>query len=255
MLFSGKVAIITGSARGIGASIALELGACGASVVINFTNESSRPKAEVVRKKIIASGGDAVLVQADIGSPDACKALVDAALTFNKGGIHILINNAAVDRRKLLKDVEVDDINVLMNVNFRGPLLIIQAVINHMPPGGRIINVSSILARVGVPTELIYSATKGALEAMTRTLAAELTREYGITVNAINPGPVDTDLFNDSSPEWLDSLQPYIDNTPVGARKADPSLDITPIVKFLCSEDARWVTGSVMSANGGMLMR
>lgn len=176
-------------------------------------------------------------------------------------------SSAAVGRDALLKDTTVDFYNDHVDCNIRGLFFLTQKALPHLAHGGRIVIVSSVAARLGVETQGIYSATKAAGEALARVWAKELGHEHGITVNCVNPGPVATgefesrpcfvlmftclDQWRASTNEFIEAMQPIIQSTPAAPRVGEVE-DIAPLVSFLCTEEARWVTGSVLSANGGL---
>ncbi|RSL40680.1 hypothetical protein CEP53_013221 [Fusarium sp. AF-6] len=249
---SGKVAIVTGASRGIGAGIATLLGQRGANVVVNYVSDKSRERAEKVIKDIEAAGSKAILCQANVSDVDDLQKLVDAALKLSTTGkIEILVHNAAQGLEADLKDTTVDFYNQHFDCNVRGPIFLTQLVLPYLPKGGRVVFVSSAAARLGVGGQTVYAATKAANEACARVWAKELGQSHGITVNCINPGPVATDQWFEADEQFLKDMQPLIDSTPAAARVAEVD-DIAPLVAFLCTDDARWTTGSVLSANGGL---
>ncbi|KAF4919725.1 L-xylulose reductase [Colletotrichum viniferum] len=211
----GKVAIVTGASRGLGAGIAELFGKRGANVVVNYVSEDSRERAEKVVKTIEANGTKAALCQADVSKLADIPKIVDSALSISPTGkIDILIHKYAIS-------------------------------------GGRIVFISSAGARLGVAGQTVYAATKAANEALTRTWAKELGQSHGITVNSVNPGPIATDQWFQSDEQFLKDMQPLIESTPAAARVGEVD-DIAPLVAFQCSDDARWTTGSTLSANGGL---
>ncbi|KAF4461334.1 hypothetical protein FALBO_11873 [Fusarium albosuccineum] len=231
---SGKVAIVTGASRGIGAGIATLLGQRGANVVVNYVSDKSRERAENVVKAIEAAGS----------KPSSARPITT-------GKIEILVHNAAQGLEVDLKDTTVDFYNQHFDCNVRGPIFLSQLVLPHIPKGGGIVFVSSAAARLGVGGQTVYSATKAANEALARVWAKELGQSHNITVNCVNPGPVATDQWFEADEQFLKDMQPLIDSTPAAARAAEVD-DIAPLVAFLCTDDARWTTGSVLSANGGL---
>ncbi|KAK6837546.1 hypothetical protein RU639_001636 [Aspergillus parasiticus] len=252
----GKTAIVTGSSRGIGAGIALELGRRGAAVIITYTSEKSLPSAGSVSRAIeeTGSGGKGLLVQADITSATDRQTLIDAAVEASPNkSIDILVHNAGNGDDCYLKDISEEFFETLVNVNLKAPVFLTQAAVPHMPRGGRIVLITSAAARMGVAETTVYAANKAGLEAFARVWATELGQSHGITVNCVSPGPVATDQFHNSSPEFKQALQPMIESTPAEARMGEVE-DIVPLVSFLCSEESRWVTGSVLSGTGGLLL-
>ncbi|PIA93866.1 Short-chain type dehydrogenase/reductase [Cercospora beticola] len=250
----GKTGIVTGSARGIGAGIAIELGRRGASVVVNYTSATSEAKAAAVVAEIQKAGSKAVAVQGSVVHAADRSKLVDAALALSSTAhIDLLVHNAANGDDRLLANVDEAFFDELVSVNLRGPLFLTQAVVPHMARGGRIVLISSAAARMGVAETTVYAATKAGNEAFARVWATELGQSQGITVNCVNPGPIATDGYYSSTPEFIDSMQPMIESTPAEARVGEVR-DIAPLVSFLCSEESRWVTGSVVSGSGGLLI-
>ncbi|KAI1621092.1 hypothetical protein EDD37DRAFT_639759 [Exophiala viscosa] len=183
------------------------------------------------------------------------EAMVQNALELSgpKKKIDILVHNAAVWDKCDLADLTDELYDRFDDTNVKGVTFLTKAVLPHIARNGRIVLMSSILARQGISSTSLYSASKASLEAFARVWAAELGQKYGVTVNCVNPGPVATDMWFSSDTEYLDAMQPTIDATPAAARIGEVD-DIAPIVGFLCSEQSRWVTGNVISANGGLLL-
>ncbi|KAH6989509.1 hypothetical protein BKA56DRAFT_513890 [Ilyonectria sp. MPI-CAGE-AT-0026] len=249
---TGKTAIVTGSSRGIGAAIAIQLGKRGANVVVNYTSANSRTRAEEVAKKIQSLGPKASVCEASVANIKDIPKLVLSALELSETGkIEILIHNAALGVDANLDEVTEDLFATHFDTNVKGPIFLTQAVIPHIARGGRIVFVSSAAARLGVAGQTVYGATKAADEALVRVWAKELGQSHDITVNCVNPGPVATDQWTESDDQFREDMQPLIESTPAAARIGEVD-DIAPLVAFLCTEDARWTTGSVLSANGGL---
>lgn len=190
----------------------------------------------------------------DLGAPHA---IIQAALQeFKSDKVHILVNNAGLGDNRPLEDVTLDGYNKLMDVNVRAVIFMTQAMLPLFPAqphgGGRIVNLSSISARGGYATQSVYAATKAAVEGLTRVWATELGHKYGVTVNAVNPGPVDTDMYQAAGPVHLARMEEQNQKVPAGQRCGTVE-DIGDIVTFLSQERSRWVTGDVICANGGML--
>jgi 3-oxoacyl-[acyl-carrier protein] reductase len=239
-----KVAIVTGGSRGIGAAIGKRLAKDGATVVVNYSRNAE--SADRVVAEIQATGGKAVAVQADISDLAAIEKLFAKNLELH-GKLDILVNNAGLSELRAIEKVDAAFYESLFNVNVRAPLFAIQAAVRSMGAGGRIVNITSSITKNPNPEASVYAGTKAALETITRSLANEFGSRQ-ITVNAVGPGVVSTDMLDSMiSPEWQQSL---IDNTPLG-RLGKPE-DIADVVAFLASDDARWITGEIISANGGL---
>lgn len=241
---SGKVALVTGSSKGIGAGIAKRLAADGASVIVNYTR--SAEDAAVVVQAIVAAGGKAFAVKADIGKPEEIQPLVDAA-TKQFGRLDILVNNAGVYQVDSLETITAESIEHHFNINVRGLLLMTQAAARVMPAGGVIVNISSGVAKSPLPMVHVYCATKGAVDTLTRTLGAELGPRQ-IRVVGIAPGFVATEGNAESAKGMTDYL---VGKTPLG-RVGQPG-DIAAAVSYAVSEDAGWVTGTTIDVAGGMV--
>ena len=187
---------------------------------------------------------------ADHSAPETIvKATIDG---FGSEHIDILVNNAGLGENTALQDITVAGYERLMAVNVRAVIFMTQAVVPRIRPGGRIVNLSSISARGGYATQTVYAASKAAVEGLTRVWATELGQQYGITVNAVNPGPVDTDMYRAAGPVHLKRMAEENKKVPAAARCGTTN-DVADIITFLCEERSRWVTGEVLCANGGML--
>ncbi|KAL1859242.1 hypothetical protein Plec18167_007827 [Paecilomyces lecythidis] len=248
----GKTAIVTGASRGIGAGIAILLAKRGANIVVNHVSEGSKKRAQAVVDEITKIGTKAVLCQADVSTLDDFSKIVDAALKISETGkIDILVHNAAAGLEANLLDTTPDFYTTHFDCNVRGPIFLTKEIIPHIARGGRVVFISSAGARLGVAGQTVYAATKAADEALVRVWAKEFGHSHGITVNCVNPGPVATDQWFQSNEQFLKDMQPLIESTPAAPRVGEVD-DIAPLVAFLCSDDARWVTGSCLSANGGL---
>ncbi|MBW8756731.1 MAG: glucose 1-dehydrogenase [Burkholderiales bacterium] len=240
----GKVAIVTGASKGIGAGIALRLAADGAAVVVNYARAAG--DAEEVVRRITEAGGRAVAVQADLARPEQVAPLVDAALR-HFGRLDILVNNAGIYGFGRLDDVTPEAFDAHFHVNVRGPLLATQAAARVLPAGGVVVNISSGVAKSPSGLTHVYSSTKGALDVLTRSLAIELGPR-GIRVVGVAPGFVETEgnahLVDDFAP-------PLVARTPLG-RTGRPA-DIAAVVAFAVSQDAAWLTGTTIDAAGGLV--
>ncbi|KAL3418236.1 short-chain oxidoreductase [Phlyctema vagabunda] len=253
MSLTGKVALVTGGARGIGAGIVRTLVTQGAKVAFNYMLKSSEQVASDLVKELNADETRAACVQVDITSPDAPQKIIDLALkAFNTNKVDILVNNAGLGGNFLLEEVTAEDYERMMAVNVRAVIFMTQGILPYINRGGRIINLSSISARAGFATQTVYAASKAAVEAVTRVWATELGHKYGVTVNAINPGPVNTDMYRAAGPVHLARMSADIEKVPAAPRCGKEE-DIADIVLFLSEERSRWITGDVVCANGGQL--
>jgi 3-oxoacyl-[acyl-carrier protein] reductase len=242
----GRIAIVTGSSRGIGKAIAIRFAAEGASVIINFM--AGAKEAEAVVEEIARRGGSAAAVQADASTPGGVAALFDAA-EMNFGPANVLVNNAGISLHKLIPISEVSDeqFDRVFSVNCRGVFVSLREASRRMPDGGRIVNISSTLTAMPLAGYSVYAGSKAAVEMFTRILAKELEGR-NITVNAISPGPVDTELFNRGKTEEV--KRRLADMAPL-KRLGTPS-DIASVAAFLAGDDGGWINGQVVRANGGM---
>lgn len=242
-----KVAIVTGASKGIGAAIAKRLAAAGAAVVVNYA--SSREGADRVVADISAHGGRALAVQGDVAKiADVQRLFEETRRAF--GPVDVLVNNAGVYQFDAIEAVTEREFHRQFDTNVLGPLLATQEAVKHFGSGGgSVINVSSIAATAAVPNSAVYSATKGALEAMTRVLAAELGPRK-IRVNTIAPGGVETEGVHTLGVMGSDFEKQMVAQTPLG-RLGQPD-DIAGVAVFLASDAARWVTGERIAASGGM---
>ena len=240
---SNKVAIVTGSSRGIGAQIAITLAEAGASVVINYS--SNQKPADKIVSEINASGGSAIAIKADISSPEEVRLMFDLAIS-QFGKIDILIINAGSILYKTIQDTTDDDFDKIFSVNVKGTFNTLREAASRLENDGRIINLSSSTTRLMLPTYGAYCATKGAVEQLTRVFSKEVGAR-NITVNSISPGPVNTELFTaGKSEEVINRLASMSAFDRIG----EP-LDVARVVSFLVSEEASWVTGQNIGANGG----
>jgi 3-oxoacyl-[acyl-carrier protein] reductase len=244
---AGKVALVTGASKGIGAEIAQQLAAAGAAVVVNYA--SSKAGADRVVGKIVAAGGKAVAVQADLSKPAEVKKLFAEALrSFDH--LDILVNNAGIYEFAPLEEVTPEHFHKQFDLNVLGLLLASQEAAKHFgTQGGSIVNISSVVARSAVPNASVYSATKAAVDAVTRSLAVELGPRR-IRVNAINPGMVETEGVHAAGIDESDFRKQIEATTPLG-RIGQPQ-DIAPAAVFLASSDSAWITGETFYIAGGM---
>jgi 3-oxoacyl-[acyl-carrier protein] reductase len=244
---TGKVAVVTGASKGIGAGIAKALAAAGAAVVVNYA--SSKEGAEKVVAEIAAKGGKAVAVQADVAKASDVQRLFTATKKAF-GPLNVLVNNAGIYQFGPLESVTESEFHRQFNTNVLGLLLTTQEAAKHFgADGGSVINIGSIASRTTPPMSAIYSATKGAVDAITRVLAKELASRK-IRVNGINPGAVETEGFHAAGITGSEFEKQMIAQTPLG-RLGQPE-DIAPVALFLASADSGWLTGEVLIASGGM---
>ncbi|KAG9243020.1 hypothetical protein BJ878DRAFT_512664 [Calycina marina] len=275
----GKLAIITGASRGIGKAIAENLASKGASLVLNYTSDSSLSITNDLADSLTSTHNvRCLVVQADMGTPTGPEHLITSTknvFSHPKTGkfvIDIVINNAGVAKDQFIPDVSVSEFERQYRINVLGPILVMQATMPYLPHdrSGRVINLSSVSSSEGFKGQTIYGGTKAALESMTRTWARELAERA--TVNAINPGPVSTDMWEKTGDDFKAQLRPYVQHTPGSAIR--PELDekslvvdaekaggrpayvaeIGGIVGMLCTSDSLWCTGQVVCANGGLRM-
>lgn len=291
----GKLAIVTGGSRGllprnhpqrhqkiltltpgIGAAVARNFASKGASLVLGYTSDSSSEPTAKLASSLESSHGISVLaVQADMGNAKGPAHLISSAKNHfahprsGKFQIDIIVNNAAVSLDMPIEEVKAEEFHRQYSINVLGPILLLQAALPYLPTdrSGRIVNLSSVSSSLGFHGQTIYGGTKAALEAMTRTWARELGERA--TVNAVNPGPVATDMYGATSPKFQKQMKPFMQNAPL--QKVRPGIDdeqfvkddemaggrpaydheIAGVVAMLCGEDSGWCTGSVICANGG----
>ncbi|KAG9919129.1 NAD(P)-binding protein, partial [Aureobasidium melanogenum] len=275
-VLDGKVAIVTGASRGIGAATCENLASKGCSLIMNYTSDSSESITTQLAERLQKEHGiKALPVQADMGTENGPAHLIATALNHfahpktRKLQIDIIINNAGVASNRRIEDCDADDFDFVYRVNVRGPLFLMKAALPYLPTdrSGRIVNVSSVSASCGFSEQSVYGGSKAAVEAMTRTWARELAERT--TVNAINPGPVMTDMWSGVTKEFQEGIAPWLKTTPLAAVR--PGIDSEDLVKgaevaggrpayesetagviaMLCTPDAAYTTGSVISCNGG----
>ena len=243
----GKVAVVTGASKGIGASIALHLAAEGAAVVVNYS--SSKEGADRVVAEIASRGGRAVAVQANVAKQDDIKRLfAETKKAF--GHLDILINNAGVYAFAPIEEVTAEHFHKHFDLNVLGLLLTTQEAVKHFGPGGgSVVNISSVAATMAPPASSVYSATKAAVDAVTRSLAKELGAR-NIRVNSINPGMVETEGVHAAGFAESDFRKQLESQTPLG-RIGQPK-DIAPAAVFFASADSAWLTGETLYISGGL---
>jgi 3-oxoacyl-[acyl-carrier protein] reductase len=243
---TGKVAIMTGASKGIGAGIAKGLGAAGAAVVVNYA--SSKEGADRVVAEIKSKGGKAFAVQGDVSKAADVKRLFEETKK-SFGSLDVLVNNAGVFEFGPLEAVTEAEFHREFNTNVLGPILTIQEALKHFgPKGGSVINISSVAGANPVPNSAVYSATKGAVDSITRGLAKELGSR-NIRVNAIAPGGVETEGTRRIGIIGSDFEKQIVAGTPLG-RFGQPE-DISRVAVFLASDDSGWLTGERITASGG----
>jgi 3-oxoacyl-[acyl-carrier protein] reductase len=242
---ANKVAVVTGASKGIGAAIAKQLAEEGAAVVVNYA--TSREGADRVVSEITGSGGKALAVQANVAKEaDIRRLFAEAKKAF--GRIDILVNNAGVYEFAPLENVTAEHFHKMFDLNVLGLILASQEAAKHFDRGGNIINISSIVAAVPLPSASVYSATKAAVDAVTKSLAKELGPRK-IRVNAINPGMVETEGVHAAGISSSDFRKQTERQTPLG-RIGQPR-DIAPAALFLASDDSSWITGETLHIAGG----
>lgn len=242
---AGKVAVVTGGSKGIGAAIAKALAAEGAQVVVNYA--SSKAGAEAVVQTITAAGGKAIAVQGDVSKAEQAQGLVDAAVK-EFGQLDVLVNNSGVYEFAPIEQVTEEQYRRMFDVNVLGVLLSTQAALKHLGEGGSVINISSAATSLAPPASSVYTGTKGALDSITSVLANELGPRK-IRVNAILPGIVETEGTHTAGFIGSDFERSAVTQTPLG-RIGQPD-DIAGVAVFLASDDARWLTGERLVASGG----
>jgi 3-oxoacyl-[acyl-carrier protein] reductase len=242
---NAKVALVTGASRGIGMAIAERLARDGFQLIINYS-ENAAP-AEALVRKLEGAGGRALAVKADISDPNAVREMFDAAeRTF--GGVDVLVNNAGIMSLAAIAETDDASFDRLIAVNLKGTFNTLREAAKRLREGGRIVNFSSSVVGMLMPTYGIYTATKAAVEGLTSVLAKEL-RGRNITVNAVAPGPTATDLFlKGKTQEVVDRMAKM---APL-ERLGQPS-DIADVVSFLAGPDAAWINGQVLRVNGGII--
>ena len=241
----GKVAVVTGASKGIGAAIAKALAAEDASVVVNYA--SSKAGADAVVDQIYKAGGTAVAVGGDVSNAAEAHGIIDAAIK-NYGRLDILVNNSGVYEFAPIEAVTEEQFHRMFNINVLGALLTTQAAVKHLGEGSSIINIGSLVSRITLPNSVVYSGTKGALDAITGVLARELGPRK-IRVNSINPGGVETEGTHKGGFIGSDLEKAAVAQTPLG--RTGQVTDIAPIAVFLASDDSQWLTGEQLLASGG----
>ncbi len=247
MKLSGKKALVTGASRGIGREIALELARQGADVAVNYAGNVA--KASLVVDEIKALGGDAFIVQGDVSNNESVSNMVKETID-RFGALDILVNNAGITRDNLLMRMKENEWDDVVNTNLKGVFLCTKAVTRQMMKqrSGRIINISSVVGVIGNPGQANYVAAKAGVIGLTKTSAKELASR-GITVNAVAPGFITTEMTDVLSKEVQDEMLKMIPLAQFGEPK-----DIANAVVFLASDESRYITGQTIHVNGGMVM-
>ena len=242
--FNGKVAVVTGSSRGIGAQIVRQLSENGAKVVVNYNG--SQEAAEKLVAEIEARGGEAIAVKGNVSETAGAQAVIDGAVA-KFGHIDVLVNNAGVAEFAPIENVDEAHFDRQFDINVRGTLLTTKSALPHFPQAdGVIINLSSVVGDVPLANAAVYSATKSAIDAVTKSLSKELGAKK-IRVNAVAPGPVETDMY-----EAARGFEEYfLSRTPLG--RIGQTTDIANAVVFLASDEASLITGQVLGVDGGMI--
>jgi len=242
----GKVAVVTGASKGIGAEIAKHLAAEGAAVMVNYA--SSKAGADKVVADITGKGGKAVAVQADVAkAADIKRLFAETKKAFGK--LDVLINNAGIYQFAPLEEITAENFNQQFGLNVLGLILTTQEAVKHFgPDGGSVVNISSVVSKLALPGATVYSATKAAVDSITRTLSAELGPKK-IRVNAVNPGMVETE-GNYTAKEGSEFRKGVEEKTPLG--RIGQVDDIAPAVVYFASDDSKWVTGETLFIAGGL---
>ncbi len=244
-LFEGRVAVVTGGTRGIGAAITTELVGLGAHVAAGYNRDADT--AAQVCDQLTASGGSVSVHQGNVGVPGDCDRVIEEVLAA-RGRIDFLVNNAGLTQDKTVRRMSVDDWHAVMRINISGAFYMIKSVLDHMLErgSGRIVNISSVIGQTGSVGQANYAASKAALFGLSQSLALETARK-GITVNCVAPGFIGTDMVS-AIPEEI--LKGIIDKVPV--RRLGRPDEVARVVRFLLDDESSYITGAVYTVNGGL---
>ncbi|PGH19880.1 hypothetical protein AJ80_03799 [Polytolypa hystricis UAMH7299] len=251
----GKIALVTGSGRGIGSGIAIELGRRGASVVVNYSK--SADAANGVVSQIQQAGSQAIAIQADISNPDSIKTLFEAAVS-HFGGLDIVVSNSGIEHFGSIEEVTPEDFDRVFNLNTRGQFFVAQNAYRHLHEGGRLVLMSSISAHVGMRNHALYAGSKCAIEAFGRCLAKDFGTKR-INVNVIAPGGVATDMAAEEGWKYIPGADPSWSLEDIAKKVAaftplqriGTPVDIARVVAALVGEDGGWVNGQTITISGG----
>lgn len=241
---SGKIVLVTGSSKGIGAAVAKKMAEAGAKIIVNYAG--AKADADNVLAAIKNKGGDAIALQADVSSPEAVKTLFDNAIA-HYGKIDVLVNNAGIMITKPIKDASDEDFTRQFEINVRGVFNTLREAATRLADNGSIINFSSSVIRVMSPGYGIYGATKAAVEQLTKIFAKEIGSR-GINVNSIAPGPTNTALFVTGKTQ--EDINRIAAGNPFG--RIGETNDIAALAVFLASDEAKWINAQIIGVNGGM---
>jgi acetoacetyl-CoA reductase len=246
-VFEGKVAIVTGGARGIGAAITTALAESGAHVAAGYSRDEEAAKK--IRKDLTERGHSVSIHQGNVGEPDDCKRTVQDVLAAY-GRVDFLINNAGVTVDKTVRKMTVEEWHAVLRINLSGAFYMVKAVLDHMLErgSGRIVCISSVIGETGSIGQANYAASKSGLVGLTKSLALETARK-GITVNCVAPGFIATEMVAAMPQEVLDKV---IEKIPV--RRLGQASEIARMVRFLCEDESSYITGAVLAVNGGLEM-
>jgi 3-oxoacyl-[acyl-carrier protein] reductase len=244
---TGKVALVTGSSRGIGAGIIRSLHECGAQCIVNYVNDpQGRNKADA--EEVAAGLGGAAILECDVGNDEQVAAMMQRVQS-DFGGLDILINNAGILRDRTLAKMTNEEWDSVIRVNLTGTFYCLHRAAPILRPGGRIVNLSSVSGWLGFFGQANYAASKAGIMALTRTAARELARQQ-VTVNAVAPGFIDTDMTRGTMPEEV--TRKFMEQVPIG--RIGKVEDVVNAVLFFCSPNSGYVTGQVLHVNGGFYM-